>query len=184
MPGAIVKRGDGVTLRTLECEDLDVLQRGAADPEIRHLTGNSRVRNGNDLEAVFENDDVTTFLVCLDDPGDPGPVEPDAVRRVGVVNVKRYARNPILGIWLIPDVHGEGVGREAVALLVDYVFRSDDRPTVKAKAFDYNEASRGLLESLGFELEGRLRKDAFIDGEWRDGLLYGLLREEWDRELG
>lgn len=72
MPGAVVRRGDQVTLRVLEREDLDLLQRGAGDPEIRHLTGNSKVRNRDDLEKTFENDDVTILLVCLDDPGDPG----------------------------------------------------------------------------------------------------------------
>ena len=180
MPGAIVKRGDRITLRTLEREDLDVLQRGAGDPEIRHLTGNARVRNRDELEGVFEDENVTVLLVCLDDPGDPGPIEPEAVRRVGVASVKEWGRRPIVGIWLRPDVQGEGYGKEATALLVEYVFRSYDTPTVKAKAFDYNDSSRGLLESLGFQQEGRLRMDAFVDGEYRDGILYGLLREEWE----
>ena len=179
MPGGIVNGGDRVTLRTLEREDLDILQRGAADPEIRHLTGNSRLRTRDDLEETLENEHVTILLVCLDDPGDPGPVEPEAVRRVGVVNVKEWGRNPIVGIWLAPEVQGEGYGTEAGTLLVDYVFRSYDTPTVKAKAFDYNDASQALLESLGFVEEGRLRMDAFVDGAYRDGIMYGVVREEW-----
>ena len=164
----------------LEREDLDLVQRGAGDPEIRHLTGNSKVRNRDDLEKTFENDDVTILLVCLDDPGDPGPVGVSAVRRIGVVSVKEWGRNPSVGIWLVPEVQGEGYGKAAMAELVEYVFRSYDTPTVKAKAFDYNAVSAGLLESLGFQQEGRLRMDAFVDGEYRDGLLYGVLREEWE----
>lgn len=180
MPGAIVKRGDHVTLRTLEREDLDILQRGAGDPHIRHLTGNSKIRNRTELEETFEDETTTLLLVCLDDADTPGPVEPDEVRRIGLVSVKEWGRNPTLGIWLLPEAQGEGYGTEATTLLVEYVFRAYDTPTVRAKAFDYNESSRGLLESLGFQQEGRLRMDAFIDGEYRDGLLYGLLREEWD----
>ena len=180
MPGAIVRRGERVTLRVLEREDLAVLQRGAGDPEIRHLTGNSKVRTRDDLVETYENDQVTILLACLDDPGGPGPVEPDEVRRVGVLSVKEWGRNPIVGIWLASEVQGEGYGKEAMGLLVDYAFRAYDNPTVKAKAFDYNEASQGLLESLGFELEGRLRMDAFVDGAYRDGLMYGILRGEWE----
>ena len=180
MPGAIVRRGDRVTLRTLEREDLDLLQRGAGDPEIRHLAGNSKVRNRDDLVETYENDQVTILLVCLGDPGNPEPVKPEEVRRAGVLSIKEWGRNPTVGIWLVPDVQGEGYGKEALKLLVDYVFRAYETPTVKAKAFDYNEASQGLLESLGFELEGRLRMDAFVDGEYRDGLMYGILREEWE----
>lgn len=180
MPGAIVDRGDRVTLRTLEREDLDVLQRGAADPRIRYLSGNSKVRNREDLEEVFADEHTTAFLVCLDDPGTPGPVDPDEVRRVGLVNVREWGRNPRLGIWIAPEVQGEGYGTEAGSLLVQYVFDAYDTHKVTAKAFDYNEASRALLESLGFQREGRLREDAFIEGARRDGLMYGLLREEWN----
>jgi ribosomal-protein-alanine N-acetyltransferase len=180
MPGAIVKSGEQLTLRTLEREDLDILQRGAADPDIRHLTGNSKVRNRDDLEDTFEDENTTILLVCLDDPGESGPVGPEDIRRIGIASVAEYGRNPRLGIWLVPDVQGEGFGNEATRLLVDYVFNSYDRPAVTAKAFDYNDSSRGVLESLGFQQEGRLRQNAFLDGEYRDGLLYGLLREEWE----
>jgi len=50
---------------------------------------------------------------------------------------------------------------------------------VGAVAYEDNDASRGLLESLGFSEEGRIRKDRFIDGEYADTIHYGLLREEW-----
>lgn len=182
MPGAIVRRGDHVTLRTFEREDFDIWQRSAADPALRFLTGNSKVRNRDQLDEAFGDENVTMFLVCLEDEGEPGPVDIDAVRRIGIVSIKEYTRNPILGILILPELQGEGYGEEAGSLLVDYTFRVYDTPTVKAKAFDYNEASRGLLEKLGFQEEGRLRKNAFIDGEYRDGVMYGILREEWESQ--
>lgn len=181
MPGAIVKRGDSVTLRMLERDDLDLWQRGAANPELRHLTGNSKARNRDELEETFEDENVMPLLVCLDDGDEAGPVDADAVQRIGLAVVKEWGRNPILGIWLLPEMHGEGYGKEGGSLLVDYTFRTYEAPTVKAKAFDYNEPSRGLLEKLGFQEEGRLRKDAFIDGTYRDAVMYGILREEWER---
>ena len=66
-----------------------------------------------------------------------------------------------------------------MSLVVDYVFRTFDVPGVGAGVYDYNDASRGLLESLGFTEEARLRRDRFVDGEYRDSVRYGLLREEW-----
>lgn len=179
MPGAIAKRGTDVTLRVLDSGDLDLLLRGAADPQLRHLGGNAQVRDEHDLEAILEHDDVTVFTVCLDDPGDPGPVEADDVTRIGVANVKTWGRNPRLGIWLVPDVHGEGYGRDAATQLVDYVFRSYETAKIEAKAFDFNAPSRGLLEAIGFQQEGCLRKDAYLDGELRDAYMYGMLRSEW-----
>ena len=183
MPGALVKRGDRVTLRMLESEDFDLWQRGAADPDLRHLTGNSRARNRDDLEDSFDDDDVTIFLVGAADDGDPGPVDADDLRRIGVAVVREWGRCPFIGTWLIPEAQGNGYGTETGALLVEYVFRSYSSPTVKANAFDFNEASRGLLDSLGFEQEGRHRKVGFVDGEYRDRITYGILREEWENPL-
>lgn len=85
--------------------------------------------------------------------------------------------------WLVPEVHGDGYGKEALSLVIDYVFRVYDRPAVGAGVYGFNEASRGLLDSLGFSEGGRTRKDRFVDGEYVDTIQYGLLRKEW-RERG
>lgn len=182
MPGALAKRGDRVSLRMMEREDIEFWQRGAADPDLRHLTGNSKARNRDQLEDAFGNEDVTSFVVCLDD-GEPEPVDPGETERIGIASIKEYARNPILGIWLIPEKQGDGLGKEAGSLLVEYTFNSYDTPAVRAKAFDYNSPSRGLLKTLGFQEEGRLRKNAFIEGAFRDGIMYGILREEWEQQI-
>jgi len=42
-----------------------------------------------------------------------------------------------------------------------------------------NVASQKVLEKAGFQNEGRLRKEEFVRGEWRDRYLYSILREEW-----
>lgn len=42
-----------------------------------------------------------------------------------------------------------------------------------------NIGSAKLLEKFGFKLEGRARKANLINNEWLDGLLYGLLKEEY-----
>lgn len=69
---------------------------------------------------------------------------------------------------------GQGLAREAVARLVDHLFRQGQR-RVFADVDPDNVASNRLLEALGFTLEGRLR------GEWdthigvRDSLIWGRL---------
>lgn len=179
MPGARIRRGERVTLRTLEDEDRPFIQRAYANPEIRYPLG-TPLKSRDDLESWLD-DDADRLLVCLDEaetgPGTPGT---DATEPIGLVTVEDADwRRPDLVYWLVPARHGEGYGREAVALVVDYVFRTYDAPGVGATAYAFNEASRGLLESLGFTEEGRIRKDRFVDGAYRDTIQYGLLREEW-----
>jgi len=179
MPGARVTSGERVTLRTVESEDVPFLQR-SVEPEIRHPLG-SPVRNQEAFD-VTDEDGTDRFLVCLEADARPSQPDESDIRRIGNVSVEGVDyRRPELGYWLVPEVHGEGYGKEAVALAVEYVFRQYDVPAVGAGAYDYNDASRGLLESLGFVEEGRRRKFMFVDGEHRDMVQYGLLREEWKK---
>lgn len=182
MPGALVASGERVTLRTAEREDIPFLQRAHANPELRYPLGWD-VKNLAELEADIEDnlgyDEL--FLVCLDgDDAGPGQPDEDDVRRIGcvVVGTDEWARSGI-GYWIDPAVHGEGYGSEAVSLALDHVFRVYPHPAVSAKALPDNDASRGLLESLGFIQEGRARKEAYWDGEYRDTIWYSLLRREW-----
>ena len=179
MPGARVASGERVTLRTFEEEDVPFRQRGCTNPEIRYPLG-SPVRNQAQLDDVGD-DRSDRFVVCLDgDDAGPGQPGEDDVTRLGMVFVQdAHYKRPELGYWLVPEVHGQGYGKESVSLAVDYVFRTYDVPAVEAHAYDFNDASVGLLESLGFTREGRLRKFMFVDGAHRDALQYGLLREEW-----
>ena len=185
MPGALIERGDRVTLRTVEREDSEFVQRAYADPDIRYPLGTVTHANRKQIEDRFEDhiesEDNANFLVCLDDEGaDAGHPEDDETTPIGAVDVThvRWDR-PYLAYWLVPEFHGEGYGKEAVSLVVEYVFRTFDIHSIGANAYDFNVASRGLLESLGFTEEGRAREDRFIDGEYRDSVQYGLLRREW-----
>jgi RimJ/RimL family protein N-acetyltransferase len=181
MPGAVVERGERVTLRTAEREDVPFLQRAFAAPELRYPLGNVRPKNQDGVEARLEDDANTKLIVCLDaevaGPRQPGD---DEVARIGEVTVTDvdWARTG-LAYWLLPEYQGEGYGTEAVSLAVDHVFRTIDTPSLGAGAYECNDASRGLLESLGFAEEGRKRKTRYIDGEYRDSVVYGILREEW-----
>jgi ribosomal-protein-alanine N-acetyltransferase len=190
MPGVRITSGERVTLRTVEKEDVPFVQRALANREIRHPMGNP-VMNRRQLADHHEEDDADRFLVCLEDEAawDSTYVSAETtittndgrdVTRIGQVNVTDADdKRPELGYWLVPGVHGEGYGMESVSLAIDYAFRTYDTPAVGAEAYDFNDASRGLLESLGFREEGRRRKYMFVDGAHRDMVQYGLLREKW-----
>lgn len=179
MPGPLVARGERVTLRTVEEEDHGFVQRGCTNPGTRVPLG-TPVQTRGEMDDGDDDGDGDRFLVCLDDGRLDAP-DPDDVERLGVVSVEDVDwRRPELGYWLVPEKHGEGYGKEGVGLLVDYTFRTYDHPAVGAIAYDFNDASRALLESLGFAEEGRIRRERFIDGEYVDSVSYSLLREDWD----
>ena len=76
---------------------------------------------------------------------------------------------------------GKGYGFEAWSLLIEYAFHRLGLRRIVAGTLDGNAGSVALLKKLGFTHEGTLRRQALVEGEFRDGLLFGLLREEFRR---
>lgn len=86
---------------------------------------------------------------------------------------------PEIGFGLPPaNAQGKGYATEAVGLLAGYLF--DGYPVERIMAFTEkaNIPAQRVLEKNGFQREGRLRRAMFRAGQWRDMLIYGLLRQE------
>lgn len=170
MPGPIYLDGDNVELRTIEDEDIDFLQKMLMDPELWRGFGAPGPRSRVAMEERFEvqNGD-TALLICQDG-------EPEG--RVRLVDVDERWGNAELTCYVRPESQNQGVATEACQLLIDYGF--DYLPITKmtARVFESNDASRRLVESLGFSREGTLRNHVYHQGEYLDMYVYGLLEAE------
>jgi ribosomal-protein-alanine N-acetyltransferase len=188
MPGPLVEAGDRVTLRTVERDDAEFLHRSNTDPRIRWYLGSiypgSRAEEEEGIERWLESDSVAAYLACVDSEDAPaGHPDDEDTTPIGCLTARHVdGDRPWLAYWLVPEYHGEGYGTEMVRLAVDTIFRTYSVHGVSAGAYGFNEASRGLLESLGFTEEARRREARFIDGEYCDEHQYGVLREEWEAE--
>ncbi|WBP89415.1 GNAT family N-acetyltransferase [Kitasatospora cathayae] len=83
-----------------------------------------------------------------------------------------------LGAQLLPGARGRGIGTKAHRLFVDYLFAHSPVMRLEAETETGNLAEQRVLEKTGFTREGVQRAQTFRDGEWRDVLLYGLLRTD------
>lgn len=77
------------------------------------------------------------------------------------------------------DYAGRGLDTEALELVLDYCFNRKELKKVATTAFDFNTSWIENVENLGFQREGVLRKHVLKRGEYRDKLIYSLLREEY-----
>ncbi|MCX8474991.1 MAG: GNAT family protein [Sphingomonas sp.] len=91
---------------------------------------------------------------------------------------KRQGNVSEIGYMLARPHWGAGIAAEAVSCVIDRIFAEGQR-RVFADTDPDNAASRGLLEKLGFKLEGVLRAEWETHIGVRDTTLYGLLREDW-----
>ncbi|MEV4719765.1 GNAT family protein [Micromonospora noduli] len=88
-----------------------------------------------------------------------------------------------IGIVLLPQWRGRGIGWRAQALLCDYLFQHSPAQRIQAGTHPENVAEQRALEKAGFQLEGVVRASEFRAGQWRDGYLYSRLRDDpspWD----
>lgn len=90
------------------------------------------------------------------------------------------SRNPMIGIRLNADARGRGVGTVAQRMLVDLFFRHVATNRVEAHTDVENVAEQRALSKAGFTQEGTTRGAQWRAGAYRDGLMYSILRAEWD----
>lgn len=176
MPGPRIATGSSVSLRLARPEDAPFLQRAGCEPPLRYPLG-SRALSIETLEEQIESGTDDRFIICVESEDQNGATPTP----VGAVSVEDADwKRPELAYWIAPEAQGQGYGGEGVALAVDFTFRNYDVPTIEAAAFEFNDASRGLLESLGFDEEGVHRNNMFVDGAWRDYVVYALDRADWE----
>ena len=83
-----------------------------------------------------------------------------------------------IGVALFPEFRGRGIGTEAQRQLVDYLFATTPVHRLQAGTEAGNIAEQRALERVGFRREGVQRGLYFRAGQWRDSVMYGLLRDD------
>lgn len=86
-----------------------------------------------------------------------------------------------VGYSLSPDHQGRGLAAEALRLGLACAIDDLGLVRVEADIDPRNDPSARLLEGLGFQREGLLRKRWRVNGEICDTAFYGLLAEEFVR---
>ncbi|WP_230859772.1 GNAT family N-acetyltransferase [Actinoplanes aureus] len=83
-----------------------------------------------------------------------------------------------IGIALLPQWRGRGIGWQAQAMLCDYLFTHTPVQRIQAGTHAENVAEQKSLVKAGFQLEGVIRSCEFRAGQWRDGQMYSRLRDD------
>jgi RimJ/RimL family protein N-acetyltransferase len=84
-----------------------------------------------------------------------------------------------IGYTISPPFQRQGIGKEAVESLIGFLFREVSIKKIIAKTDPENKGSIKLLQCLGFWKEAHLERSVKIRGEWKDDVVYSILKEEY-----
>lgn len=85
-----------------------------------------------------------------------------------------HIKNAELGYWLAEPFWGNGIITSAIKQIVEKGFKELDVDRIFARPFGTNIGSQKVLEKAGFNLEARLEKTIFKNGEYLDELIYAV----------
>ncbi|HVQ94092.1 MAG TPA: GNAT family protein [Mycobacteriales bacterium] len=175
---------DRIALRAFQADDLPFLDRLGTDPTVLGPFEWPGFTDARSRRRRWELDgylgaETSVLAAVLPDGTVAGLVSWRVHNRGGSPGVCYE-----IGMALLPEHRGRGLGTAGQRLLVDYLFSYTTVYRLEAMTNVHNLAEQKVLERLGFQREGVLRAIVFSRGAWQDNAIYSLLRPEAGPEAG
>ncbi|GAA1188752.1 GNAT family N-acetyltransferase [Nesterenkonia xinjiangensis] len=172
-------RGEVAALRATVAEDLPILAEWWNQPDVALFQQPRIVQQPRaQVEELF------TTWSRNDSPGAVGYTvtrahDGEVAGHVSLHSLTVPARIATLGIVLGPPAQGQGLGEEAVSLMLRLAFDEMGARKVELKVFSFNDRAKRLYDKLGFCVEGRRREAVLHGGRFHDEISMGLLEPEY-----
>jgi len=163
-----------MVLRKWNESDLNNLVKYANNIKIAN-----RLTNGFPHPYTEEDGKAYLSTVISDNPTKVFAIEVtgEAVGSIGIFpQTDIHEKNAEMGYWLAEEYWGQGIMVEAIKEITAYGFQTFDIIRIFARPFSTNLQSQRVLEKAGFELEARLKKAIYKNGEFMDELIYAKLK--------
>jgi RimJ/RimL family protein N-acetyltransferase len=95
-------------------------------------------------------------------------------------SIDRHNRAAHIGISLLPAFRGRKLGTDVARVLCRYGFAILGLYRLQAETLADNAAMIQAARRAGFTREGTLRRSAWVNGDFADVVILGLLAAEWE----
>ncbi len=166
-----------ITLDALDIKDRELLLKWNRDEEIRKLIGSvfsaSELEHQNwfDNKCISANEKV--WMIRLNN-------EETTIGVIGLKNIDYINGNAEVYIYIgEKNYWGKGLGTAAIKKILTIAFYNLRLHRIHLYVFSYNLRAIKSYEKIGFINEGNYRQSKFVDGEYYDKYIMGLLKEEY-----
>ena len=88
-----------------------------------------------------------------------------------------------MGWFIFPKHQRRGYITEAAIRVLDYAFNEDNCIRVASGCYSENIPTQGVMNKIGFRLEGKRIEAEYHDGKMKDRLDYAINKNEWDSRI-
>jgi len=172
----MVLRTKRLFLRPVAVSDAPALFEARGDAEVMRYWDWPEQKDVAAVERIFAEhipeltSETTRWWAVALSPGGP------AIGECDLSEIDTHHGRAEIGFLFARRHWGQGYAQEAMERVIDHGFDDLGLERLWARFHDGNDASKRLLEKLGFTYEGRLRSHIMRDHERRDCLIYGRLR--------
>jgi RimJ/RimL family protein N-acetyltransferase len=173
--------GDGFRLRRATAEDVDFTLELADHEDVEPFLRAVRSREPDGVReeierSLAEPQKCGRFVIELEEEGE--------WRRAGlmgfdVANERSRIAN-LGGLAIHPNYRGRRLADDAARVLQRHLLLDLDFHRLQLEIYGFNERAIEHAERSGFIREGTKRKAYWRHGDWVDGVLFGLVREDLD----
>ncbi len=107
----------------------------------------------------------------------------EPVKHVGFVelnSIDYLNRNAQFAIVIGDEsARGKGIASDATRAILQYGFNTLNLHKMYLQVVAYNEQALHLYDKIGFKIEGVLRQQLFLDGEYHNMVCMGVLKEDF-----
>jgi len=174
-------RLNNVALRPFEPDDMESMYTWMLDIEFNLWGGWMPVIAGPLSRHAFQPLFEQLFVQMKEDQVMLGiEFEGKLVGFVELAKIEPRMRRAVIGIGISEkNLRGQGIGKTALRLLLDYAFTVKGLERVSAEVFSFNQRSQSLMEHIGFQREGLLRQYDVRKGVRQDTYIFGMLKSEF-----
>ena len=149
------------------------------DPKVRHYSRNMWPLTLEEVKKWFEpppDRQMREFIVFT-------VYHKEAKRPIGSIGFNQtnwVSRNANIFLTIgEPEYWGKGIAGEASRLMINYGFTELNFHKIFAGVFTPNSRSLRAAEKLGFEKEGVLKEEIYVDGQYHDMHRFALFKRDW-----
>ena len=165
-----------ICFKPLSMNHVNAIHSYASDKEVSRFIGWNLMSSIDEtrqyVKTMLERESAGTHLYASVAIKSTGEIIGTAM----LFNFDKVANQAEIGYVFHQDHWGKGYGSECVAMICNFAFETLKLHKLHASVADANIGSARILIKNGFELEGRLKDNYYVDGKYYDALQLGKIQ--------